>query len=357
MKLLKRFLKPAVIIAAVLIIVAVILYQTGSFRSGMIDPGEKAAAKTENKFKLLRLIRTEVPVIYRTVGTVRSRDEIELSPRIIARITEITHRSGDSVKAEEVLAKLDNSDLKAVERQSFEALNSAQASLEWAAKDYKRQKLLLEKNVIPRKTFEQSEQVLKSALAGEEAAKQAVRQAQANLSYATIRSPINGIISDRLKDPGDLASPGNIIMRVFDPTRLMLYVPLRESLVRSVKIGDKIKFHVESLKHLFMGEVKEIVPSVDTGSRTFLIKMCIIGDMKGLMPGMFGTIELQLGTEQAYIVPAAAITRIGQLEYLTVMHDGKPSKVLVRTVDGLKPDKVRVVSGINSDVEIAVPQK
>jgi membrane fusion protein, multidrug efflux system len=350
----KKLLKIAVIIAALLIIVAVILYQTGTFRSGMIAPGEKAVSTAKNNSKMFKLTQTKIPVIYRTVGTVRSRDEIELSPRIIARITKITRRSGDSVKKGEVLIQLDDSDLRAAESESAENLKVIKSALQLAIKSYKRQKLLLERNVIPKKTFEQAEQVLRSTMAREKAAKQAVRQAQANLSYAAIKSPMDGIVSDRMDDPGDLASPGNIIMKIFDASRLMLYVPLRESLVKSVKIGDTIKFNVESLKRSFSGQVSEIVPAVDPSSRTFLVKMCIKGDIKGLMPGMFGTVELKLGSEKGYIVPASAITRIGQLEYLTVMHKNKLTKILVRTVAGFKPGMLRIVSGIDSDTKIVL---
>jgi len=350
----KKLLKIAVVAAAGLIILAVILYQTGTFRSAMIAPGEQSTVKTKSSGKLFKLTQTKIPLIYQTVGTVRSRDEIELSPRIIARITKITRRSGDSIKAGEVLIQLDDSDLRAAEREAAEKLNVTESALQLAIKNYKRQKLLLARNVIPKKTFEEAEQTLRSSMAREKAARQALRQAQANLSYAAIKSPMDGIVSDRMDDPGDLASPGNIIMKIFDSTRLMLYVPLRESLVKSVKIGDNIKFNVESLKRSFSGEVSEIVPAVDPGSRTFLIKICIKGKVKGLMPGMFGTVDLNLGSEKAYIVPSSAITRIGQLEYLTIMQHNEAFRILVRTVAGPKPGKLRIVSGIDSDMEIVI---
>jgi RND family efflux transporter MFP subunit len=321
----------------------------------MIAPGEQPVAhRTLKNSKLFKLKLSQIPIIYKSVGTVRSRDEIELAPRITARIIEITKRSGDSVKADEILVQLDNSDLKAAENQIIENMKSLDAALQLAKKDYIRQRRLLQENVIPRKSFEQSEQVLKSAIAAKKAAQQSLQQAAANLSYATIRSPMNGIVSDRMDDPGDIASPGNIIMKIFDPTRLMLYVPLRESLVKSAKIGDVVKFNVEALKRTFKGVIKEIVPSVDPGSRTFLVKMDITGDIKGLMPGMFGIVALKLGMEKAYIVPESAITQIGQLEYLTVMKNGKPSRVLVRTVDGPEPGTLRIVSGIDSDTEIVL---
>ena len=350
----QKILKISLITGAALIIIGAILYQTGVFRSGMIAPGEKPISAPAGMGKLYKLTRSEVPVIYHTVGTVRSRDEIELSPRIIARITKITHRSGESVKAGELLVQLDDSDLQASVLQAKQNMKAVEAVLDWARKNYRRQKLLFERKVIPRKTLEEAEQALKSAFARDEAARQALKQAQANLSYAAIKSPMDGIIADRMDDPGDLASPGNIIMKVFDPRQLMLYVPLRESLVKSVKKDDKIKFRVESLKRSFTGEVREIVPSVDPGSRTFMVKMCIIGDIKGLMPGMFGMVEMKLGTEKAYLVPESAITRIGQLEYLTTMNNGKKSKILVRTVPTSTPDKLRIVSGIDKDTEIVL---
>lgn len=351
----RRIYKISLLSAAVLIIVAAILYQTGTFRTGMIPPGEKAVPGSIRPVKLYKLIRSEVPVIYHTVGTVRSRNEIELAPRITARIIRINHRSGDSVKKDELLVQLDDGDLQASVMEAEENLKATDAVLQLARQNYRRQKTLFERQVIPQKTLEEAEQNLKTAFAKDKAVRQAVRQAQANLSYAAIRSPMDGIVSDRLDDPGDLASPGNIIMKVFDPLRLMLYVPLRESLVKTVKPGDKIKFHVESLKHEFTGEVKEMVPAVDPGSRTFMIKMCIVGDTAGLMPGMFGTVKLELGTEKAYIIPASAVTRIGQLEYLTVMKNGQPVKVLIRTVpDAGNPEKLKIVSGIDADTEIVV---
>jgi multidrug efflux pump subunit AcrA (membrane-fusion protein) len=139
----KKIWKIIVIIAAVLIIVAVILYQTGTFRSGMIAPGEQPVAhRTLKNSKLFKLKLSQIPIIYKSVGTVRSRDEIELAPRITARIIEITKRSGDSVKADEILVQLDNSDLKAAENQIIENMKSLDAALQLAKKDYIRQRRL-----------------------------------------------------------------------------------------------------------------------------------------------------------------------------------------------------------------------
>ncbi len=353
----KKIIKIIVFIGAATIILLLILYQTGTFNTALIEPGETDSKTTpRHGGTVFELHEREIPVIYKNIGTVRSRDEIELAPRIIARIQEITRREGDTAKKGDVLVRLDNSDLEAAEQQAQERLNSALASLKRAEQDYHRQKLLLEKDVIPRKSFEQAEEVWKSAAAAVNAAEQARQQARVNLSYATIVSPMDGIVADRFNDPGDLASPGNIILKLFDPTRLMLYVPLRESLVKSVKIGDKINFRVEALQQNFVGEVREIVPSVDPGSRTFLVKTCILDEYPGLMPGMFGTISLQLDKEKAWLVPENALTRIGQLEYLTMAdEDGSSSRLMVRTTPSPKPGFLKIISGVNAPLKIIIP--
>lgn len=351
----KKGYKIILIVAAVVFIVLAILYQTGTFNMSTIAPGEVAAPVEKNTGKVIMLHRQSVPIIYKSVGTVRSRDEIELSPRITARVIDITRRSGDSIKKGEVLVRLDDSDLLATKQRAQENLKAAEAVFQAMEKEYIRQKQLLAKDVSPRKTFEQAEEAWKTAQAGVNATAQALKVAEANLSYATIESPMDAIVSDRLDDPGDLASPGNIIMKIFDPKRLMLYVPVRESLVQRVKVGDKINFYVEALRKSYTGEVREIVPSVDTGSRTFLVKMCILGSTTGLMPGMFGTIALKLGTEQAFIVPENAIIRIGQLEYLTIVgKDGARSRIMVRTVPGPEPGTLRIIAGIDHDTEIVI---
>lgn len=349
-------IRALIIITATLLILALILIQSGTFSRGKITPGEITAVKPTVRGDIFSLKKTEVPVIYCSVGTVRSRDEIALAPRIVARVREVTRRSGDSIKKGELLVKLDDADLKAARDRAAENLTAAEAALERSEKDYVRQKGLMEKNVIPRKTFEVAEEDWRASSARVNSIRQSLKEADTNFAYAEVVSPMDSIVAERFVDPGDMAGPTNVMLRVFDPSRLMLYVPLRESLVKSVVVGDKIMFTVDAVGKDYTGEIREIVPAVDSGSRTFMIKMCILGDTQGLMPGMFGTIELKLGTEPAYIVPAAAITLIGQLEYLTVVNaDGSVAKRLVRTGPGATRGTMRIVSGIDGDTSIVIP--
>jgi RND family efflux transporter MFP subunit len=371
------------VIGGLTLIVVLVLWQGGAFRSGQILPGETAPPKAApSAGKPLRLAPTEIPVTYKAIGTVRSRTQVELSPRIVARVLEVPVRSGDRIKKDDILVRLDDADLVAGVRQAEEQgkaanaavlaaderINQARSAADQAQSELERMQKLREGGASTpqaldaatatarqaRAGFAAAEQARLAAVAGAAGADQARVQAETMLGYATISSPIDGVVSERFADPGDLASPGAILLKIFDPARLMLEVPVRESLAANIKVGNQVPFVVGALNRTLMGEVKEIVPAVDPGSRTFIAKICI-GEDKELMPGMCGTLELPLGSRPALLVPAAAVVRSGQLEYVNAIVADRPRRLFVRTIPAAANQR-EVVSGLESGMTILVPE-
>lgn len=377
----RRVIGPVTGVVGLLVLMMV---QGGYFASGQIVPGiagEKPAGNEET-FKVEATVR---PDFYQAIGTVRSRNEIDVVPRIVARILEIKVRSGDSVKKGDVLAILDAKDLSSVVSQgqdqlravsasvnaADEQVKSAKASLDMASKDMERMRNLFEQNAIAKREYEQTVTAFKQAEAAMQqaiqqraaasaqasAANQGIRQAEVGLGYATVLSPIDGIVAERLADPGDLGNPANVMLRIFDPLSLLLEVPVRESLVREIGIGSAVSYTVPSLGRTFEGDVREIVPSVDPRSRTFLVKVCI-GKSEGLMPGMFGKLQVPLKSEKKVIlVPESAIIKTGQLESVVEVEGGRLLRRQIRSitagdgqrevVSGLKPGQIIRKIGIN----------
>lgn len=360
-----------------------ILFQSGVFSGKKIQPGKTENSLTQKKYSKKIIIKEkDVPEYYRAVGTIHSRTEVELASRITARIIDVKARSGDRVTKEEPLIELDKSDLQAQLSRSKEMLNESQASIKaadqavekakaafkLASSDLKRNQLLFSKNVVPQKVLDQStsnyEQAQSSLMEAQQnklrtlstaqASQAAVKEAMARLQFATIKSPFDGIVAQQLADPGDLASPGITLMTVFDPTRIMFYVPISESLIKQVKIGEKIPVKIQALQKSIEGEIREIVPAIDPGSRTFLVKICIERSDK-LMPGMFGVLDFKTGTKKVILIPDSAIIRIGQLEYVQVQKkDGSKTKKLIRSV---KYDNThaQVISGLKIGDTVLIP--
>ena len=347
------------IIVAIGLIVVVMFWQTGAFAGGKIKPGRTPVPIAESQ-RLSAAAResiivqsTNLPVVYKAVGTVRSRTEIDLSPRIVARIQEIKVRSGDRVAKGDVLVKLDDAELTSGLRQVAEHVRQSRAALDLATTEQERARKLLATGSISQQGFDLADSNARQARAAFDAATEAQKSAETVLGYATLVSPMDGVVAERLADPGDIASPGNILLRVFDPTRLMLDVPVREGLVTRIKLGEQVPFHVDALNTNLTGEVREVVPAVDPGSRTFLVKICI-GETPALMPGMFGVLQLPTGTRRALTLPANVVQRVGQLEYVRTPMDGQPRQVLVRTVPAVD-GKIEVVSGLEAGMTVLSP--
>jgi RND family efflux transporter MFP subunit len=363
------------------VLLVLIVWQGGLLTGSKIVPGEIVDERNllNGKEQLFTVKNHALPVTYKAVGTVHSRDSVDLAARITARIVAVKFREGDRVKKGDVLIRLDNSEYLAATAQAQEQVKAAQASLKAAGENVKsnqatlafakseneRNLKLFKEKIISKKqveltasnynqalaTWNQAIQAKSAASANFAAAKQALRKIETILAYATIKSPMDGVVNERLVEPGDLANPGKILLKIFDPTRLQLEVPIREGLVRKIKIGDEVPFDVGALQQDFIGKIKEIIPSVDPGSRTFLVKITVSNSGQ-LVPGMFGTIYLPLGTKSALLVPKQAITAIGQIETVEVVKGNKAQRSFIRTVSCNNQRLRQVISGLKSGQQI-----
>lgn len=328
-------------------IIWAMLYQSGTIGTGPKVPSGEKLVTRPGEYKWQPLTEKEIPVFYSAVGTVRSREEIDVVSRLMtARVLEVNFRNGDSFKEGDVLIRLEDKDLKAKTDAAAENLKGAESRLEFAQTEHARNEKLIESQSVSRRAFDQSQSALNSAKAEVAMMKHELENAQTNLEYATIKAPFNGIVSERNCDPGDLATPLNTLMRLFNPAKLQLHVPIRENLFRSIKNGERLDVKIESTGKNYSAEIKEIVPSVDPGSRTFLVNACLEGDTAGLMPGMFAKCDIPTGKRKALTVSPDAVIKIGQLEYMNILV-GKHvmARQFVRTAPVHGSDELEIISG------------
>ena len=370
----RKKVKSLISIFLVLFIIILALFMFGFFSGEKIDPGQTEGASINNgKIKTGVVKYIIVPEYYKTIGSIHSRNEVEISSRLTAKIETLKCRNGDEVKKGGTLAVLENNELKAAvagaeknveavlskEKVAYESIQAAKAELSAATEDYNRSKKLARSGNVSEKLLEQSEARYKQAeaagnsakiglsgvMAERKAAEAALKKANTMLSYSIIKSPINGIIGERFVETGDIALPGKILFKIFDPATLMLELPVKESLINRIKIGDKVNFKVKALNMNFTGNVKEIVPYVDSETRTFIVKVCI-GEERKLVPGMFGEAEILLGNKKELVVPAKAVVRTGQIETVRIIKDGRIKKAFVKTSASDINGYNRVYSGL-----------
>ena len=111
------------------------------------------------------------------------------------------------------------------------------------------------------------------------------------LGYARITAPFAGVIVKKLANLGDLATPGRPLYELEDPRRLRLEADVPEALVGGIVLGDEMPLRIPSIDLDLSGVVREIAPSADPNSRTFLVKLDL-PDHDGLRTGLFGRVSV-----------------------------------------------------------------
>jgi len=298
--------------------VAVVLYAAGAFQRRRIAPGRAPEPPgLAAPSRVTAAERGPVAVVEEAVGTVRSRRRIEVAAQVSARVVSVGARAGDRVAAGAPLVDLDDVDY---------AARFARAKAQ-----YERVKGFLARNAA---TAEQME-----------AAQAEYAQAKAAIEHTRILAPVDGVVAERHVEPGDLAVPGRPLLIVLDPTALRLEAQIREEMIGHIVPGATLQVTLPAVGTTTTGTVAEILPSADSRSRTFEVRVDL-APVAGVHPGMFGRLRLPVGEREAVSVPAEAVERIGQLETVRVRSDGRWTRRLVTTGALLGDGRIEVLSGL-----------
>jgi RND family efflux transporter MFP subunit len=337
-------------------VILLLLWLAGKFEAKV--PTDAAATRTpeltvDGSVVPVRLI--QLPLTESAVGSIRAVQETSIGSKILARVVEVNLKAGQKVKAGDVLIRLDDVELQAKLQQAKAAEESAKAVADQAAADAKRAAELIISKAISRQEYEKAMSLEQSTKADLLRTQEAVKEAQATLDSATIRSPFDGIIFDKKVDVGDMVSPGQILATLYNPKRMQLVASVRDSLASKLDIGQEIAVQVEDLQKRCRGTVSEIVPESHAESRSFQVK--VTGPCPpDIHSGMFGRIFIPLKEEQILVIPANALRKIGQLELVKVVENGKATMRAIRT--GRKTDEgLEVLSGLREGEEVVVPAK
>lgn len=337
--------RAAISVAFAVGVTVLLLGLAGKFSPKVSMQSDRVRASDDNVPGLVaeaRLLR--LPLIESAVGTVRPVNVTTIGARLLARVVEVNLKAGQVVETGDVLVRLDDVDLRARLRQAEAVLNAAEAARVQAEADANRAAALVKSNAVSPQDNERAGTALKSADAELSRARESLNEIQATIDWATIRSPIQGIVIDKKVDAGDMASPGQMLATLFDPKQMQVVATVRESLALRLKVGQPIDVEIENFNLQATGTISEIVPEAESSSRTFQVK--VTGPCpEGIYSGMFGRILIPLGEEQILVIPRDAVQSIGQLDLVNVATDGAVSRRAIRLGRAVGED-VEVLSGL-----------
>ncbi|WP_148285910.1 efflux RND transporter periplasmic adaptor subunit [Paraglaciecola psychrophila] len=277
---------------------------------------------------------------------IKAREATLLSSQILARIKNIHVRAGNNVQKGQLLVTLESEGLKAQLAQSIAMVDASQAMLTVTKVNFERAQTLKEKGLVSQSELDVA--VTNFRRYGSElvAANQRKQAAQTALEYSKINLPFSGVVVERSAEPGNMASPGQLLLSLYDPLTLQIEADVRESLATQLDIGRKITVKVDSLGKEINAIIVEIVPAADPNARSFLVKAGIEFD-SNLRPGMFARMLIKDGTKEVLSVPVDYVKSFGQLDMVWLLKDGNLSRRFVQ-LGKYQLNQVEIVSGLNS---------
>jgi HlyD family secretion protein len=269
-------------------------------------------------------------------GKVQARKKVDISATIAGQITHLAVKEGDPVRKGQFLLQIDATNPRANARSSefsMEALRqdqqSARANLEQARADLKRAEENHASRIISDADMERARTGVATAQAISDAASRRIEQAQATLEGArdtlaktTVRSPIDGVVTAKRVEEGEVAvigiqnSPGTVLLQVSDMSSVETELEVDETSVPSLSLGQEARIRIDAYPNqTFQGEVTEvggspILPAAGANQNAikFLVKVLIKDPPAGVKPGLSVQADILTGFRpQALVVPIQAL--------------------------------------------------
>lgn len=329
-------------------------------------------------------------------------EQAVVAPKITAPVTEFKVQRGSRVKKGQLLAVLENKDLAgqaAASKGNFEQADAgfktavdssipqqmqkaqldaiaAKSAFDAQEKIYDARKELFQQGAIPRRDLDAAEvalaqarsvnelaqhqladlqrmgkeQALKAAQGSRLSAEGQMLSAQAQLSYSLIRSPIDGVVTDRPLYAGDLAVADQPILTVMNLSRLIAKAHIPQSEAAYLKAGDPAEMKIEGSEEAIKGRVTLVSPALDPGSTTIEVWVEAARAQAGLKPGMTVHVTISAKTvKNAVVVPVSALFKNEEgADYVLLAGADQKAHVKVVQVGVRNSEDAQILSGVSA---------
>jgi multidrug efflux system membrane fusion protein len=284
-------------------------------------------------------------------GVVRPRIESAVGFRVAGKVAQRLVNVGDRVVVNQVIARLDDTDLKLAENSAKAAVAAARSRRNVASDNLERGKALLPKAIISQAAYDIRRNETDAAVAALDSAEAQLRQAVNAVEYATLKADKAGIVTGVMGEPGQVVSAGQTIITLAHAGETEIAVAVPEQDTGYLAIGQRAKITLWAGRRVSLeGRVREIAGQADPASRTYAVRVTVSGAPQIMRLGMTASVALRMDDEAAGVmVPLTALT---ESEGGPVVFVVDPANEAVRktpvSMDGIAEDGVKIVDGLHA---------
>lgn len=272
-------------------------------------------AKPDERYRQQEIMRGDVAQSVSANGTLNPVTVISVGTQVSGRVSKLYVDYNDRVEQGQILLELDDSLFTAQIAQTMGNIRNIQASVDLAAANEARIRSLYEQEYVSRQELDQAVQALKSARAQLETARAQLKRDQTNLDYSIIRSPVSGVVIDRVVDVGQTVAASfqtpELIRIAQDLSKMQINSSFAEADIGNIKEGQRAKFNVDAFPNRsFEGVVKQLRlnPTITSNVVTYDVVISVENPDEILLPGMTAYVSIEIANRQnVLLAPNAAL--------------------------------------------------
>ncbi|HRP23116.1 efflux RND transporter periplasmic adaptor subunit [Thauera sp.] len=287
-----------------------------------------------------------------------------LAAQIPGRVLEMAVDAGDRVRKGQVLVRIDPAEAAAAVAAADAGVAHAQTALANARAEYARARSLVERKFLSQSALDAARTQFQAAEAQLRAAQAQRAQAATVQGHATVVSPLDGVVSARHIEAGEMAQPGRSLLTVHDPAQMRAVADLAPQ--RLAELGtDGIRARVElgDGGRFIEAAALTVLPAADARTHTVRVRVDLPAEVEGVLPGSFARVHFQpaavpdvSATAAPVVIPAAAVLRRGELTAVYVADGGGGFGLRQIRLGRLLPggEAIEVLSGLKGDETLAL---
>ena len=309
-------------------------------------PAQDAIARAAGAEVQLRTVAE----VYAADAVIEAVRQATVSAQIAGTVTQFFVDAGDRVKRGQLLARIDTRETDAQVAAQRANVAQAQAALTQAQLNFDRTRSLVGQNFLSRSALDKADADLKTAQAVLDAARAGSTQALTTRSFAEVRAPIDGVVTRRLMQLGELAAPGRGVVEVHDPERLRAVGAIPQFALARMARADRAPVWLPSLNQTVAAIRVTVLPAADARLLSTQVRADLPGALPaGVVAGTAAKILIPTGSAQKLVMPIDALVRRGELTAVMVIAaDGAAQLRQVRLGDAVENGLIEVLAGLTA---------
>ena len=298
----------------------------------------------------------EVADVYAADAVIEAVRTATVSAQIPGNVTRYYVDAGDRVERGQVLVRIDTRETDAQVAAGAASVAQAAAQLAQVKLNHERTTRLLDSKFVSQAALDKADADLKSAQAAMQMARAGATQATTARSFAEVRSPMDGVVTRRLAELGELASPGKPLIEVHDPSALRAVASVPQFVLPRIAQAHTAEIVLPSLAANFVATRVAVLPAADARLLSTQVRAELPANVPpSVVPGTAAKVMLPTGIVQRLVMPADAVVRRSELTATYVVgSDGQTRLRQIRVGETSSAGWVEVLAGLDAGERVQV---